>query len=146
MDNEAVALEKVARAFPPRGSDVDRQKGEKKTERPAHPRAAREVLLADPHTPMSAVATRASVGMSALYRRYRSKDALLGQLCFDGLLQYVAAAETALADEGEPWSVYVTFMKRIVDADTHANVLRLAGTFRPTKSFIARPSVHTAST
>jgi AcrR family transcriptional regulator len=95
--------------------------------------AAREVLFANPHASMSAVATRAHVGISALYRRYLNKEALLGQLCFDGLQQYIAAAETALADEGEPWSVYVTFMTRIVDANTHANVLCLAGTFKPSK-------------
>src|SRR5215216_6448041 len=79
--------------------------------------AARQVFVADPAAPIGAVAERAGVGMSALYRRYRSKEELLA----------------ALADDGDPWAAFVGFMGRVVDADTHALVLRLAGTFTPTK-------------
>ena len=38
--------------------------------------AAREVFVADPEAPISAVAERAGVGISALYRRYASKEDL----------------------------------------------------------------------
>jgi AcrR family transcriptional regulator len=109
------------------------RKAEAKRNDPLILDAAREVLLADPRAPMAEVARRAGVGISALYGRYRSKDALLGRLCFEGLQQYIAAAESALADRGDPWSVYAGFMRQIVDADTHSNVLRLAGTFKPTR-------------
>src|SRR5919109_1520179 len=94
--------------------------------------AAREVFVADPGAPVSAVAARAGVGMSALYRRYPSKEDLLRRLCADGLERYVAAAEAALADDGDPWIAFVEFMRRIVDADTHSLTLRLVGTFTPT--------------
>jgi hypothetical protein len=54
-------------------------------------------------------------------------------LCGDGLRRYIAEAEAALADEGDPWTAFATFMRRIVDADTHSLTIRLAGTFTPTE-------------
>ena len=95
--------------------------------------AAREVFVADPGAPIAAVARRAGVGISALYRRYASKEELLRQLSSEGLRRYIATAEAALADEGDPWVVFTDFMRRIVDADTHSLVLRLAGNFTPTE-------------
>jgi AcrR family transcriptional regulator len=95
--------------------------------------AARSVFLLNPNAPISAVAAEAGVGISALYLRYGSKEKLLRQLCLEGLRRYIAETETALADRGEIWLVYSNFMRRIVDADTHSLVLRLAGTFKPTK-------------
>ena len=96
--------------------------------------AAREVFVADPAAPIAAVAKRAGVGIGALYRRYASKEELLRQLCAEGLRQYIAAIEDALAqDDVDPWSAFAEFMRRIVDADTHSLTLRLAGTFSPTE-------------
>ena len=95
--------------------------------------AARAVFVADPDAPVSAVAAAAGVGMSALYRRYPSKEDLLRRLAGDGLRRYLAEAEAALADHGDPWTAFAGFMGRIVDADTHSFTLRLAGTFTPTK-------------
>lgn len=95
--------------------------------------AAREVFTADPGAPISAVAERAGVGISALYRRYGSKEDLLRRLCADGLRIYIAAVEDALADEGDPWRAFTDFMSNIVEADTHSLTLRLAGTFTPTE-------------
>ena len=59
--------------------------------------AAREVFLADPSAPISAVADRAKVGISALYRRYASKDDLLRELARDGLVRYITELDRALA-------------------------------------------------
>jgi AcrR family transcriptional regulator len=95
--------------------------------------AARAVFVADPEAPISAVAKRAGVGISALYRRYPSKEELLRQLCADGLRRYIAAVEAALADDSDPWGAFVRFMARIVDEDVHSLTLRLAGTFTPTE-------------
>jgi AcrR family transcriptional regulator len=95
--------------------------------------AARTVFVADPGAPISEVARAAGVGISALYRRYGSKEELLRQLCADGLNRYVAAAEAALADDRDPWAAFTDFMRRVVDADSHSLTLRLAGTFTPTK-------------
>jgi AcrR family transcriptional regulator len=95
--------------------------------------AARAVFVADPGAPIAAVAERAGVGISALYRRYASKEELLRRLCADGLKTYIAAAEQALADDRDPWEVFAGFMRRVVDADTHSLTSRLAGTFTPTE-------------
>jgi AcrR family transcriptional regulator len=93
--------------------------------------AAREVFTEDSGAPIAAVAERAGVGISALYRRYASKDDLLRKLCGDGLRRYIAEAESALADEGDPWEAFAAFMHRNVDADTSTLTLSLAGTFTP---------------
>jgi AcrR family transcriptional regulator len=95
--------------------------------------AARAVFVADPAAPIAAVAERARVGISALYRRYRSKEELLRRLSGDGLRRYIAEVEAALADDGDPWAAFVGFMRRVVDADTHSLTLALAGTFVPTE-------------
>jgi AcrR family transcriptional regulator len=95
--------------------------------------AARAVFVVDPDAPISAVAAQAGVGMSALYRRYASKEELLRRLSADGLRRYITEAEAALADQGEAWAAFAGFMRRIVDADTHSLTLRLAGTFTPTE-------------
>src|SRR5262245_55092844 len=94
--------------------------------------AARAVFTAHPDAPISAVAEEASVGMSALYRRYRSKDELLQRLCLDGLRRYITAAEAALATDTEPWSVFASFMRRCLDDGAGSLTLRFAGSFTAT--------------
>jgi AcrR family transcriptional regulator len=94
--------------------------------------AAREVFLANPGAPISEVATRAKVGISALYRRYASKDDLLRELARDGLARYIAELEVALADDRDPWTVYSDCLGRILDGGSQALAQRLAGTFTPT--------------
>ncbi|MCX4098974.1 TetR/AcrR family transcriptional regulator [Nocardia sp. alder85J] len=97
--------------------------------------AAREVFLADPSAPIAAVAERAGVGISALYRRYSSKEVLLGTLCLDGLRRYNAEAEAAL-DNPDDWQALVEFLDRVVAADVHSLTVRLAGTFTPGPEFM----------
>lgn len=94
-------------------------------------KAAREVFVADPSAPIAAVAEHAGVGISALYRRYPSKEDLLRKLCGDGLDRYLEVVEAAVADNGDPWSAFETFMRRVVEADTHSITIALAGTFTP---------------
>lgn len=93
--------------------------------------AARTVFLRDPSAPIAAVAAEAGVGISALYRRYANKDALVASLCAEGLDRYAAAAERALAAGQDPWQDFVAFVTEVVDEDVHALTVRLAGTFRP---------------
>jgi AcrR family transcriptional regulator len=95
--------------------------------------AARAVFIADPGAPVSAVATAAGVGMSALYRRYPSKEDLLRRLCTIGLAAYIGIAEDCLADDGDPWEAFATFMRRQVEAGSNALTLKLAGTFTPSQ-------------
>jgi AcrR family transcriptional regulator len=90
--------------------------------------AARAVYAGDPDAPIAAVATRAGVGISALYRRYPSKEELLRKLCSDGLRESIAAAEAALADDGDDWKVFRRYMTRVVEADAHTLSWRLAVT------------------
>ena len=94
--------------------------------------AARAVFVADPGAPITAVAKAAGVGISALYSRYGSKEELLRTLCHDGLKVFVSETETALADDRDPWSVFTSYMRRLVDADTSSLTAALAGTFTPT--------------
>jgi len=100
--------------------------------------AAREVFVADPGAPISAVAKHAGVGISALYRRYASKEEVLRKLAAEGLDRYIAAAEAALADENDAWTAFAGFMARVVEADTHSLTLRMAGTFAPTEELYQR--------
>ena len=93
--------------------------------------AAREVFLNDPKAPVAAVAEHAGVGISALYRRYPSKEDLLRRLCHDGLRRFIAEAEAAGTDP-DPWSALSGFLERIVEADVHSLTVHLAGTFTPT--------------
>jgi AcrR family transcriptional regulator len=94
--------------------------------------AAREVFTTDPSAPIAAVAARAGVGIAALYRRYASKDGLLQRLASDGLGRYLAEAQTALDDDGDPWDAFVRFLHRSLDAGAGALTIRLAGTFTTT--------------
>ena len=93
--------------------------------------AAREVFLSDPKAPVAAVAEQAGVGISALYRRYPSKEDLLRRLCHDGLRRFIAEAEAAAADP-DAWRALAGFLERIVRADVHSLTVHLAGTFTPT--------------
>jgi AcrR family transcriptional regulator len=99
--------------------------------------AARSVFLEDPSAPISAVAARAKVGISALYRRYPSKEVLLRELARDGLVRYIADLEAALADTRDPWSAYADCLTRILDGGSQALAQRLAGTFAPTPDLSA---------
>jgi AcrR family transcriptional regulator len=92
--------------------------------------AAREVFLADKRAPISAVAERAGVGISALYRRFASKEDMLRTLCHDGLRRFIAEAERAAAIPGD-WAAFESFLRGVVDADVHSLTVHLAGTFRP---------------
>lgn len=64
------------------------------------------LFLADPNRPIAEVARRAGVGISALYRRYPSKEALLRELAADGLTRFNTELEAALMSRADPWNVY----------------------------------------
>ena len=93
--------------------------------------AARTVFLRNPAAPVPAVAAEAGVGISALYRRYEGRDALVRTLCTNGLREFIRIAEAALTAH-DPWTGYAEFVRGIVRSDVHALTVRLAGTFEPT--------------
>lgn len=99
--------------------------------------AARAVFVEDPAAPVSAVAKRAGVGIGALYHRYASKEELLGTVAARGQEIYLTEVEAALA-AADPWTGYTTFLRNVVDADTHALTVRLAGTFTPDADHLTR--------
>lgn len=94
--------------------------------------AARRVFLADPDAPVSAVARAAGIGMSALYLRFPSKEALVRELCQRGLRRYVEIAESAAAID-DPWEALTAFLRGVVLSDVHTLTVRLAGRFDPTE-------------
>lgn len=103
--------------------------------------SARAVFIDDPTAPIAAVARQAGVGISALYRRYPSKEDLLRTLCGDGLQRFIDQTRAALADEREPWTVFADFMRRAVEADTNSLTDALAGTFTPTPDLWAQAAL-----
>lgn len=94
--------------------------------------AAREVFLANPDAPILAVAAQAGVGISALYRRYPSKEHLLRALAGDGLSRYITDMRAALNSDADPWTTYVECLHRVIDSGSQALAQRVAGTFTPT--------------
>jgi len=96
--------------------------------------AARAVFLADPSAPIADVAKEAGVGISALYRRYPSKEELLRELARDGLARYIEDLRVALADDRDAWQAYSECLHRVVDGQSQALAQRVAGTFTPTDS------------
>jgi AcrR family transcriptional regulator len=98
--------------------------------------SARAVFAADSAASVADVAAHAGVGISALYKRYASKEALLRSLCTEGLERFSAEVERALADE-PGWSGFAGFLRRAVDADATALTIALAGTFTPTPAMFA---------
>ncbi len=93
--------------------------------------AARQVFIREPAAPMSAVAAAAGVGISALYKRYASKEELLRTLCTEGLERFTEIANTASA-VADPWQALAEFITGIVESDVHSLTVKLAGTFTPT--------------
>ncbi|QIM22697.1 TetR/AcrR family transcriptional regulator [Phycicoccus sp. HDW14] len=93
--------------------------------------AARAVFLADPDAPIAEVARRAGVGISALYRRHPSKEALLRELTRDGLERFADALDAGLADERDPWTAYGATLEAVVEGGSQALAQRLAGRFAP---------------
>ena len=95
--------------------------------------AARAVFTADPGAPISAVAEHAGVGISALYRRYKSKEDLLQKLADEGMDRYLAEVEAALDDDGDAWEAFAAFMRRCLDIGAGSLTMRLAGSFEVTE-------------
>ncbi len=98
------------------------------------------MFVENPASPISEVARRAGVGISAVYRRFDSKEDLLRRLCSDGLDAFIEAAEAGLDDDRDAWTVFSAFLRRLVDADMHSLTLRLAGTFPSTEELYLKAS------
>jgi len=100
--------------------------------------AAREVLAMTPDAPLALVARRAGVGIGSLYRRYPSKEALVAQLCLEGVLHVEAQARVALdRARSYPWGAFVGFMTGALAEGAALLVAGLAGTFRPNDELLA---------
>jgi AcrR family transcriptional regulator len=93
--------------------------------------AARTVFMRSPGAPIAAVAQEAGVGVSALYRRYASKEELLATLCADGLERFNAVARAAQQLD-DPWDAFAAWVRGVIEEDVHSLTVHLAGTFTPT--------------
>ncbi len=86
---------------------------------------------------MADIARRAGVGIGTLYRRYPSKEALVLQLCLDGMRRLEEVTRTALAQlDGDPWEAFAGYMNAALDAGAGALGAALAGTFTPTPELL----------
>jgi AcrR family transcriptional regulator len=93
--------------------------------------AAREVFAAQgADAPVSAVASRAGVGVGSLYRRYGSKDDLLRELCLLALRQSVSLAELSL-QSADAWEGLAGYIREAVAQGTGA-LAPLAGSIATT--------------
>jgi AcrR family transcriptional regulator len=76
--------------------------------------AARELFAEQgAEVSVAAVAERAGVGIGTLYRRYRTKQALLQHLCVLAMEQAIEAADAALATT-HPWDGLVSYVETCV--------------------------------
>jgi AcrR family transcriptional regulator len=92
--------------------------------------AALDVFAEEPQAPMNAVADRAGVGQASLYRRYPSKDALLGRVCERGMTRIRDVARAALAGAEEPREALYEFLRWYLDSGT-PRLAGLLGSFTP---------------
>ncbi len=88
------------------------------------------MFIESPDAPVSEVAQRAGVGISALYKRFGSKEGMIATLCVNGLRTYVEVARAA-AEVDDPGEAFETFVTGIVDSDVHSLTVHLAGKFTP---------------
>src|SRR3954465_940049 len=99
--------------------------------------AARAVLTAAPDASMADIARRAGVGIGTLYRRYPSKEALVLQLCLDGMRRLEAVTRAALErGGGGPWEAFADWMRDALAAGAGSLGAALAGTFTPTEELL----------
>jgi AcrR family transcriptional regulator len=92
--------------------------------------AALDVFAAEPRAPMSAVAERAGVGQASLYRRYPTKDMLLGRVCERGMTRIRDAARAALEAPRDPHHALSEFMRWYLESGT-PRLAGLLGSFTP---------------
>ncbi|MEV0704518.1 helix-turn-helix domain-containing protein [Saccharopolyspora sp. NPDC050389] len=75
--------------------------------------AAREVFAEQGFAaPMAEVAKRAGVGVASVYRRYPSKQELVEQVRIAAFRRIIGEAESARAEESDPWQALARFMRR----------------------------------
>ncbi|MCM2580555.1 TetR/AcrR family transcriptional regulator [Streptomyces meridianus] len=78
-------------------------------------RAAREVFGESGYgAPMEDVARRARVGVGTVYRRFHSKEILVGRIADEETARLTEQARVALKQEDEPWAALSRFLKTAV--------------------------------
>jgi AcrR family transcriptional regulator len=64
--------------------------------------------------PLEVIAARAGVGIATLYRRFPTREALVGAALMEKIAQYAQAAEQALA-AADAWAAFAGFVQRICE-------------------------------
>ncbi len=85
--------------------------------------------------PLEEIARRAGVGIATLYRRFPSREALLGAVAVEVVAEYAAVAEAALA-EPDPWRGFSGLVEGAcaIQARDHARRAVLAGVAHSTEA------------
>ena len=100
--------------------------------------SARAVFVDDPRAPVTAVAKRAGVGISALIQRATRAR----RICCASFATTVCSGSSWRPRRrwrtiATTWTAFADYMRRMVDADTSSMTLALAGTFTPTAEMFA---------
>ncbi|MEV6349115.1 TetR/AcrR family transcriptional regulator [Actinoplanes sp. NPDC051851] len=101
----------LASPLPPLRSDAQRN-------RDRIVEAARELFAErGPDVPMATIARRAGIGTATLYRRFPTKDSLVGAVFADQFAECVTAVDDALADP-DPWRGFCTMLSELAVLQT----------------------------
>ena len=95
--------------------DTPRQRADARRNRERILAAAKEAFAeCGPSTQMDDVARRAGVGVGTVYRHFPTKDALVAELIRTKLFGLAERARGILAEPGDPWEDFTTFVRRNV--------------------------------
>ena len=108
--------------------------------------AAREVFLADPARPGISGRPTGGRGHERPVPPLSQQGGPDPRLCTIGLQTYIDLAEDCLDNDGDPWEAFATFMRRAVDAHTHAPPCAWPAPSPPTTRSTRCPSTPAPST
>ena len=116
---------------PPRGLRADAERNRERVVEAARDLFAEQGLDASTNE----IARRAGVGVATLFRRFPTRDDLVGAVFADKMDAYTAAIEEALADP-DPWAGFCGYIQRIcrMQADDRGFADVLTMTFPKAKS------------
>jgi AcrR family transcriptional regulator len=84
------------------------------------------------------IAVRAGVGIGTLYRRFPTKDELIGAVFEEHLEQIVSAAESAL-EQGDAWAAFLGYLSYVVELQaTDRGISEILGAHLHTETLVAR--------
>jgi AcrR family transcriptional regulator len=84
------------------------------------------------------IAVRAGVGIGTLYRRFPTKDELIGAV-FEEHLGQIASAATSALEQGDPWAAFLGYLSYVVELQaTDRGISEILGAHPHTETLVAR--------